>query len=54
MRKNKQDRAIRNKCNLGTAKCPNTGVTGVYFRDNARWCSKACWKKSKEPVNDKR
>jgi len=53
VRKNKQDRAVNYKCSLGT-KCPNTGISGVYFRDNAYWCSKACWKKSKEPANDKR
>ena len=50
MRKNKSNRAERHKCGLGI-KCRNKGITGLYFRDNSYWCSKACWKRRKGKLN---
>ena len=47
MRKNKTRRFEKYNCNYG--KCVNKGrIIGIYYKDGNYYCSKGCYKKSKE------
>jgi len=47
MRKNKVARQERYKCSY--VKCTSKGrIMGVYYKDGNYYCSKGCYKKSKE------
>ena len=50
MRRNKSDRHGKHKCKY--SKCPNTGVTGLYFRGNSYYCSKNCYRKANPRKKD--